>query len=467
MLRLLSFCLVLLFASTTTYATQTDDVELLNATLVARLHLAQKPEDGQMVGAYQVSFRANTEEPISKVHILLNPGLQILKVVGAGNKPLNVREKNTTMTGSSGLMLRTATITLPKPLKKNKGRAEIVIHYKGYLKDLSAYGVEGVPDQLHPDFTMIRAEGFAYPVFAKPDMAAISAAWNRKPFHQVAFLDVPGSNTVVGNLAIAQKTTSGDITKLELKSSRPTGLMALAIGPYSTSAIGPVTLALLPAADIAINQQVKDAVTALEEQLGAPASGIRMTVATLPSSYSTPDSQGAYFTHDSAPINMAELKGALFNMWRMNPEGRAGHWAEGFDRVMDAIIEGQPNVAAFTDTLFATSKTLLSNDPAMGKVALTDYIIEGYDDESGTISALAFIVLYQLMGEEAFTNLIAEMRRELSAGYVDMASAAEFLDATVTDKDARKFIKNWFASGKIGKDMDRSGTLKDLVTRYR
>lgn len=470
MLRLFYFCLFFLFASPATHANQTDTIELLNATLVARLHLAHRAEEGQMVGAYQVSFRATTDTPVSKVEFLLNPGLDVLKVVGAGNKPLPLSRRTTSITGRNGLTLNATTITLPKTLKKSRGRAEIVVHYKGHLKDLSAQGLTGVPETLRPDFTMLRAQGFAYPVFAEPTMASIRQAWNHSPFHQVAFLDVPGNNTVVGNLNMAQKTTSGDITKFEMKSARAAGPMALAIAPYTLTRTGPVTTATLTqsgAAGSSLSAHVEQTVTALENKLGAPANDARLTIVELPQGYEAPIGRGAYFKVLGETANTTGLKSALYDMWRLNSNGQAGHWASGFDTLLETSIRGEQAIATLRSDLFSQSKTLMAENRALGKTALTDYVIEGYAGESDTVSALAFAVLRDLLGPEAFSDLVVNIRRELGAGYTDMTSASEFLENYIENRKAKKFAKNWFTGGKAGKDMSRASTYDELVARYR
>ena len=157
--------------------------ELMNSTLVAKLHLERDPLNSQMVGALQIKFRNRTQTPLSKVSVLLNPGLQFIRAVGFKNQQLRLSSSVSPIDGNDILELNRAEITLRKPLKINQ-QAEIVIHYRGYLQDISWAGIAGAKDSLHPDFTMIRARAFAYPVFAQPNMAAITGTWNHKPFHQ-------------------------------------------------------------------------------------------------------------------------------------------------------------------------------------------------------------------------------------------------------------------------------------------
>lgn len=114
-------------------------VELLNATLVARLHFDETPRKGQMVGAYQVSFRNIGEQPLNELSLLLNPGLEFRKVIGPNGKSLPLSSDVRPIAGSDGLQLSHAVVKLTTPISSNS-RAEIIIHYKGFLQDLSVGG---------------------------------------------------------------------------------------------------------------------------------------------------------------------------------------------------------------------------------------------------------------------------------------------------------------------------------------
>jgi len=466
-----------LFAAPESYASQ-PGVELLNSTLIAKLHMDETARKGQMVGAYQIRFRNPGNKPISQVPILLNPGLSITKIVGAGNILLRTTSTIEPVEGMEVLELTTALVPLIKPLNKND-HAEIIIHFRGYLEDLSWTGLDGVKDTLNPDFTMIRAEAFAYPVFASPKITAIKTAMAHKPFFQVAEIELPGANTIAGSHQIANKTITGERTNFTLKNPRPTKLMTLAIAPYQHINEGPVLVSYF-AEDKAGARQILDAATAettrLTRLLGDANKGALLQIVALAEGYSS-QSETAIFRdrtffanpvlNDKMPVLNDKMKAMILRMWQTSKDAKAGHWAKGLDAVTSNLFGTQEEMEAFETTAFAASKALFSADAALRKTALSDYVLDGFAAESDTVSTLGFAVLYKIMGEDDYFSFVRSLRGALNGGYADMESVAEFMGKNLKHKKARKFAKNWFINSKAGKDMNKAKSFADLVSRYK
>ncbi len=469
-MRLLVGALLLLLGAVSARAES--DVELLNATLVAKFHFAEEARDGQMVGAYQVSFRNNGDTPVSKISLLLNPGLTLDHVIGPGGKRLKATSRMKPVKGFDYLELNQVEVTLTRPLLKGMSRREIIVHYRGYLEDLSQTGLVGVKETLHPDFTMIRAQSFGYPVFADADRLSIQEAWTHKPFHQVAFLDVPGLNTVVGNLKIAQKTTDGDTTKFEMKSEQPTGLMSLAIGPYQQSPTDIIAIAKLAGRPdpTELKLATEDQAAILEDWLGPLPSGRRLTLVMTPEGFNSMRSGSSLFLPPNAmspASGKASVKQALFSLWRTNTEARPNHWANGLDSVLWSLVHGGETWTNSRAELFDATRSGLSSFDKLHKTSIADFVVEGMEAAQEPVSALAFATLYDLLGPDEFFALVRGLRADLSVGYVDMQSVADYLDQHIKDKKARSFAENWFSRGRIGKDMAKAGSFEELVALYR
>lgn len=465
--RLLLLTCVLLAAGPS-HAVSMKDVELLNATLVARLHFDVEPRKGQMVGAYQVSFRTKSETPIPQVQVLLNPGFEITKVVGAGGKNLRYSADYKTVASQSPLELMAATITLAKPLRKGGRRQEIVIHYKGFLQDLSVSGLSGVKETFHPDFTMIRAQSFGYPVFAEPRMDAVHAAWTHKPFYQVAFLDIPGHNKVVGNLGVGSKTTNGALTKFEMKSETATELMALAIGPYHTEQYGPFSYNFAdehrPGREALVASATEKA-AATERLLGPAPANRRLSIIEVPDGFSGFVGTSAYFA-GSQP-DKAKLESQLFGVWRLNRTSQVGHWGTGLDTIAEVTSQSPQSLKQLQETLFSDLADALRSSPKLGKSPLAEMQFDLNSDDPEVAGVLAYATLYELLGEDAFFALVRDLRAEFSIGYADLAAVGEYLEENLTDKKARKFVQNWFFKGRIGKDLKKAKSFDELVALYR
>ena len=470
-MRLLSFIAIFFGISNTALAADDSDIELLNSTLITKLHLDPTANRGQMVGAYQVSFRNTTNAPLSRVSLLLNPSLSFVKATGSGGAMLAISSDVTAVAGYELLELNVANVRLPEPLGADK-RTEIVIHYKGYLTNMTYMAIDGVKETLNPDFTMIRADSFGYPVFAEPKRSSVDAAFAHKPFQQVAFIEYPGSNDIAGSLGVADKTQSGGKTKVEMKSNAATGLFAAAIAPYSHLEAGPVRVSYLTggmaSAQNFLSLAAREAAR-IENLLGRPSGTAELRFIELPAGYGSSPAKGAYFSEssffDTSSI-APDIKNAILDLWKSSGGGTPGHWSNGLDAFVQIAISTPENIATFQQSNFTASQQLFSTDKRMGKTSLADYTIEGYSDQSDTVNALAYSTLYALLGPEAFFNFVKSLRVETRGQYVDAEQVADFMKRNIKDKAAKKFVKNWFSSGRAGKDMAKAKSFEDLLKRY-
>ena len=450
-------------------ASANEHTDLLNATLITKLHLDRSEARAQMLGAYQVSFRNTGDAPLSSVTVLLNPGLKVMKVQGPGGRALRFNARAAAVAGPAGLSLLAAEITLAEAVQPN-GRHEIVIHYSGKLEDLSLMGLKEAREILHPDFTMLRAEGFAYPVFAHPDMASIGAAWGHKPFLQVAFVEVNGEQKVVGNLMVAEKTLNGSKVNFELKSAQPVGPLTLAVGDYESLRAGNLVVAYRAGqrseAD-AVMERMSSEMARLAAHYGTPRSGAELTVASVRDGYGSSMGPGLVLVPDSQFGAGLSLGTALTDMWMLNPAKVQGHWATATDTFIRAHAADSGSLAALKQHAFDDALALVNRNAAAGKTALVDFAAEGLRTESDVMTTLAFALLHDILGDEAFWTLIRGMRTELSSGYTDLATVADYLDRTLKAKAAKKLVQNWYEKGRAGKDIAKAGSYAGLVKLYR
>lgn len=450
-----------------------ENVQLLNSTLITKLHFDRTPHQGQMVGALQISFRNTTGAPITNISVLLNPGLNFERVVGPQNANLRFDAALSPVEGMDSLQLNAATIRLAEPLEQ-KQRIEIVIHYKGFLQRLSDAGLAGVDETLDPDFTMIRAQSFGYPVFAKPTIKSIESAWHEQQFQQVAFVEYPGSNLIAGSVPVASKTIDGNKTNVELRAPGTTGLLALAVAPYDTLTDEYLSVAYTASNALAAKAFFNDAaveVQKLAALLGKPARGANLAIAELPNGYRTGPNIGNLFVNSAffdAPRITAPMKQAMLDMWRFNSGRINGHWANGLDTFIQTAALGEAQALnTFRNETFNSVRSMVAENPALSKTPLADFVIEGFDQNQAQYSALAFALLYEIVGHDIFFETMKSLRTHLAGSYADMASVGDYLGRSLKNKQAGKFVKNWFLNGRSGKDLAKVDSFAKLVERYQ
>ncbi len=452
---------------------ESSEIRLLNSTLITKLHFDRNPERGKMVAALQVSLRTTGEDPIDTVTVLLNPGLRFVRATGPKNQPLQMRTSATPISDGDIPTLNMAEITLAAPLTNDAPRTGITIHYEGFLQDLTMNGRSRLGETLHPDYTVLRPQNFAYPVFAEPNMTAIRTAWNHPPFGQVAFVEFAGNNTVVSNLTDVEPTLEGGVTKFYLKNRRPTQLATIAIGPFTTQRTDTVLVAMLPGGSdegASLAGRAANQSNMLDRLIG-PASGTSpFAFISLPAGHNRILQNSALFIPEdtiATGVSDREILEFLFNQRRARGSGTPGHWATGLDRVVLAALSGENTLESAQKSLFQTAKTSIEANPDLGKTALIDFITKGYTKELDTLSGLLFASLHDLLGRDDFFALVRGIRAEFTTSYADMESLNEYLEANIDDKKVRKLVKNWVEKGRNGKDLAKTAAFDALVKRYR
>ncbi len=471
-MRLISvFFVFFWFVSPSVWANDSG-ISLLNSTLITKLHLDDIDNKGQMVGAYLVSFRNTSKKPLTRVTLLLNPSLNYTKATGPKNNLLSISSNVTAIAGYELLELNVAKVQLPEPLGAGK-RTEIVVHYKGYLTNMTYMAVEGIKETLNPSFTMIRADSFGYPVFAEASRSSIDAAFAHKPFQQVAFIDYPGTNVIAGNLGISDKTLDGDNNSVTMKNPVLTGLFSAAIAPYSRLDAGPVRVSFLQANRASAQKFL--AMTAGEAQrieslLGQPSIGAELRFIEVPNGYSDSGGHGTFFREArafDAPSIEPEILTGILDLWKVNGGGRPGHWSNGLDALVRVAVSTPQNLKTLQQSSFDDSLTFFKTDKRIGKTSLADYAIDGFSNQSDTVSTLAYAVLNSILGPEAFFEFVKELRIKVRGQYTDVQMVADFMKDNLKNKAAKKFAKNWFSSGRAGKDMAKAKSFEDLLGRYK
>lgn len=478
MYRIFAALISLWFLAVTPSAqAESSGIRLLNSTLITKLHFDRKPESGKMVAALQVSISKTgsktSDEAVDTITVLLNPGLRFVRATGPKNQPLQMLSTVTEISGGDMPALNMARITLAAPLTTEAPRTGITIHFEGFLQDLNVNRQSRVGETLHPDYTVLRPQNFAYPIFAEPDMAAIRKAWNHPPFGQVAFVEFAGNNTVASNLSDVEPTLEGGVTKFYLKNKRPTRLATIAIGPYTTLKTDTTLVATLPVNNddgmsLAGRATIK---SDMLDHLIGPAPGTSpFAFVSIPTGHERIALNSALFIPEdriTKGVLDAEILEFLFNQRRARGSGNPGHWATGLDRFLLAAIKGDSDLEQMQQALFQDAKTGIKANPALGKTSLIDYVSKDYTAELDTLSGLLFAGLHDLLGRDAFFALVRGIRAEFTTNYADMESLNEYLEANIDDKKERKLVKNWMEKGRMGKDLAKTATFDALVKRYR
>ena len=467
-MRLLS---LIVAASLTLFGTEAKAAEylkILNSYVSVKLHLDHS--NGQMVGAAWIRVRNNTAGPLSQVPFVLNPGLVVSGVTGSGRVRLRETSTKTAIEGYEYLELTAGVITLASPVAAG-GETEVIIQYGGSIDDLSWTALSHAAETLNPDFTMLRADSFAYPVLAAPTKSAITAAQTQPAYYQTATIVVDAAYSVAGNLYTDEIKPAGDKQSWDLKNDDPTAPMTLPIAPYITVTTGPVSIHSFSgesAAADAMLSAVAPKVTRLQKLLGAP-NGTHLNISMVPDGYGSKGTTGLIMLEQNTftPTAFQKLGGkALPALWGVKTGYAPGSWKNSFGSFL-TVATNNSDLAAFNNAQFTAVQAALASNPTAGKKALKDFNKNGWHTEAEALATFVLAGMRTLMGEDAFFAFARTMRTELRGGIADNAAFADFLAKKTPHKKARKFAKNWLKGKKAAKDMKKATNFSGVMARYQ
>lgn len=457
---------VLLISLSSTSVKATEYLQMLNSYVSMKLHLSAG--SGQMVGAAWIRVRNNSAASLTEIPYILNPGLQTTQVMGGGNTPLQHSSAITPISGYEFLEATAGTIKLANAVQPDK-EAEVIIHYRGSLSDLSWTGLNHVKETLTSDFTIIRADSFAYPVLAEPNKAALVAAISQPAYYQTATVELGSGYKIAGNLHVGEQNTKGANIAFDLKHALPTAPMTLPIARYETQPHGPLNISYLPGsqtAAAALVSELSPEIDRLRTLLGAPSSS-QLNITMVPDGYGHLNTTGLVMMEENSfSSDTVRSSGALLTLWGIGGKQKSGHWRNSLNQII-SLAATEADTSAHAAALFTNMKTLLSSNKKLGKTAFAKFTENNWHQEAETQSGLILAGLYDIMGADAFFALVREIRSELRGNYADNAVFADFILDTVKHKQAKKFAKNWLRSKKAGKDMNKANSFEELIKRYK
>ncbi|MEX0300064.1 MAG: hypothetical protein AB3N28_13410, partial [Kordiimonas sp.] len=419
-MRKLFAVLCLFTLSITSSAQSADYIQMLNSYVSVRLHLDTDPKRGQMVGAAWLRIRNNGNTPLTGVPYILNPGLQVTKTLGPNNRPLRDNSNIASVSGYEYLDATVGTINLPTPLLPDSDM-EIVIQYRGSLQNMSWSGIDHAKETLSSNFTVLRADSFAYPVIAAPTKIAIAAALSQPAYYQTATVEVADGYTVAGNLHVDEIALKGANKSYGLRYGQPSTPMVLPIANYLQLSEGPLSVSVFNGYQSAGSSLITDVtplLTRLSNMLGEPA-GNKLNITMVPDGYGTLSTSGLTTLEESNfsadKFNASE---ALLNLWGVGAQETAGHWRTSLDHIIRQSAANQ-TLSDEAAPFFSELKSKISTNKKLGKATLESLTVAKQTDEAEALLRLTFAGLHDIMGKDAFYEFVRALRTDLRGNYAD------------------------------------------------
>jgi len=453
------------------------DANQLPKTLEYKLNLRIDYGTKKLYGKCEMTISNETNQPIGTVPVLLYRLLSVKNVENENSVPLPFNQEVVSISGWEEIQVNSIEISLIKMLSPGE-RRKIELEYEGYLFGYSAEGWRFVKDHIDKNFTIIRTDGFGYPVIGYPnekDMMLIV----QEQYDYLINITVPNEMIVVTAGKLIDRTKTDDETTFIFRSKKPSWRIDIAISDYQTFEKGENKVYYF-APDSLGAQRVMNALKASYELytswFGPLDSFQGITIIEVPEGYSSQKDITAIILsaeHFNPTIDMRTVYHEIAHSWnvtnldaqpcRFESEGFAQFsqflLLEKLDNKVNAVSEAAQNYLNRVRNTFNEKEEYQT-------IPIKDYGTHDMTDYSYTLGMVVFAIFYDLVGQDHFNKIIGSF---YSANYSEGATMDEFIIhcKKFAPLDLEKFFDDWiYTTNGIKLVMDGK-SFNELINIYK
>ncbi len=453
------------------------DANQLPKTLEYKLNLRIDFNADKLYAKCEITISNDTNQPIEQIPILLYRLLTVKSVENENNVALPFTQKVISVSGWEKLQVNFIEISLNKILPPGEQR-KLKLEYEGYLLGYSEAGWRYVKDHIDKNFTIIRTDGFGYPILGYPNDRNMMAIV-KEQYDYLINITIPKGMIAVSGGQLIDQTKTDDETTFIFQSKKPSCRLDIAISDYR----------LLEKSKNKIYYFLCDStgaqtiMSALEASLELYTSWFGtldnyqgFTIIEVPEGYgSQMDVTAFIITADNfkKPGEMYTIYHEVAHLWNvkhLDPQP-CRFESEGFAQFLQFLLleklENKENaVSEAAQRYLDRIRNTFNEKQEYQNIPIKDYGIYDMTDHSYTLGMVGFAIFYDLVGQEHFNKII---RSFYSANYSKGATLDEFIDhcQKLAPLDVERFFDDWIYSTKAIKLVIDGKTFEELIHYYK
>ncbi len=412
----------------------------------------------KLSGTCEITISNETDQPIKTIPILLYRLLTVRSVHDGNSIDLPFTQNVVSISDWEQIQVNFIEISLNRAISPNE-QINIEIEYEGYLFGYSAEGWRYVRDHIDRNFTLIRTDGFGYPVLGYPndrDMMMIA----QEQYDYLINITVPSDRFVVTGGKCIGQTKTDDETTFVFRSKKPSWRIDIAISDYQIFKKGENEVYYFPSDSLGA-QRVMTALDASYELytgwFGPLDDYQGFSVIEVPEGYSSQKDITAIILsaeNFSESNEMLTIYHEIAHSWnvtnldtqpcRFESEGFAQFLqyllSEKLDKKQNAVSEAAQR---FLDRVRNTFNERIEYQ----NIPIKDYGVNNMVDYSYTLGMVVFALFHDLVGQDYFNKIIGSFY----STYIDSgATLDEFINhcMQLAPLDLEPFFDDWIYTTK-------------------
>ncbi len=446
-------------------------------TLDYKLDLVVDYKKEMLSGDCTVTVLNSGESPLHKVPFLLYRLMDVESVTGEKGEPVSFSQTVRRFIDEGQMQVNTITVSLKQPLLKGE-RKTLKLKYSGYLAGYTE--VMGyVKDRIDKNYTIIRSDCIAYPRVGYLSWK-VNKTMGFQKFNYLINVTIPDSLVAANGGELVGKSAKDGFVTYSYKNIRPAWRIDIAIADYRivTGKTGSLNVFCFPRHE----KGARDILEVMEKTMKlyydwfGPLKGFKdFSVIEVPDGYGSQADVTAILQDEAAFRGKKahyRFYHELSHLWNPTPLDPipCRFESEGLATFMEYLVEerldNKKNVLA--DGFAAVKGRYLERcrkNPEYLDVPMIDHGVKGITGLSYGKGMLFFTILYELVGEKEFFDIIKGFYSKYEGRGAATANFVDYLN-NYPGKDLARFTKEWITGTQSSRDLMNKLSLKQIVNKY-
>jgi hypothetical protein len=446
-------------------------------TLEYKLDIRIDYNTRKLYGKCEITVFNGTEEPIKNIPILLYRLLAVKLVENEDNVPLSYSQEVVSISGWEEIQVNFINITLSKLLSPGE-QLKIDLEYEGYLFGYSSEGWRYVKDHIDKSFTLIRTDGFGYPVIGYPSENDMMQIGKQKYDYQIK-ITVPEELIAVTGGKLVDRTTANNNTTYIFRNKKPSWRIDVAISDFKVLEKGENKVFYLADDSLGAQKIMKALYESYELYTSwfGPLNNFQgFSIIEVPEGYSSQQDVTAIILSAENFKNISDMRTIyheIAHSWNVtNMEYQPCRFeTEGFAQFMQFLLlekldKKENAVSEAAQAYLDRVRDTFKKNEEYQAIPIKDYGIHGMTDFSYTLGMVVFTLFYDLVGPEHFNKIIGSFYLN---NYLAGATMDEFINhcKNLAPFNLKSFFDDWIYTTRGIEFVVEGKTFNELLQYYK
>jgi len=471
--RLYSNALIAFLIMSCICSAEESDTKLLLKTIDYKLDLKIDYDLEKLFGDCELTVLNPSNQPINQIPLLLYRLLTIKSVKDKNNIDIPFSQEVLSIAGWEKIQTNVIKISLNKKINPGEKRT-IRLQYEGYLLGYSEAGWFYVKDHIDKKFTIIRTDGFGYPIIGYPtedDMMAIVG----ERYNYLINVTIPRGVIVANGGKLIKKIELDKEITYSYESIKPSWRIDIAISDYRLLKKKGNKVFYFKQDTIGaqcVMQDLEKSLNLYTEWFGPLHNYQGYTIIEVPKGYgSQADVTSVLLLADNFqhPDEVYGIYHEMSHQWNVKPlDPRPCRFqSEGLAQFLQYLLAEKLNneenaVKEAAERYMRQFQEASNKNPKYKTIPISEYGIHDMTNFSYTMGMVVFTIFYEMVGGDQFNKIIGSF---YSKYYSTGATLDDFVThcKEISSVDLTKFFDDWINTTRAINHIIEGKTLDEMI----